>query len=122
MNDLRNIPQVDKIIKNEAFLGLDTSLVTMLARQILDEIRAKILNENASFESEEIINLILDEYYKFNEASLQRVLNLTGVTIHTNLARSVIDKEILKRATPVITGYSNLEYNLNPGSRGNRYD
>ena len=54
MNDLRNIPQVDKIIKNEAFLGLDTSLVTMLARQILDEVRAKILNENASFSSEEI--------------------------------------------------------------------
>ena len=58
MNDLRNIPQVDKIIKNEAFWGLDTSLVTMLARQILDEVRAKILNENASFESEEIINLM----------------------------------------------------------------
>ena len=94
----------------------------MLARQILDEIRAKILNENASFSGDEIINLILDEYYKFNEASLQRVLNLTGVTIHTNLARSVIDKEILKRATPVITGYSNLEYNLKTGSRGNRYD
>ncbi len=83
MNDLRNIPQVDKIIKNEAFSGLDTSLVTMLARQILDEVRAKILNENASFSSEEIINLILDEYDKFNEASLQRVLNLTGVAIHT---------------------------------------
>ena len=66
MNDLRNIPQVDKIIKNEAFWGLDTSLVTMLARQILDEVRAKILNENASFSGEEIINLILDEYYKFN--------------------------------------------------------
>jgi len=48
LNDLRNIPQVDKIIKNEAFSGLDTSLVTMLARQILDEVRAKILNENAS--------------------------------------------------------------------------
>ena len=122
MNDLRNIPQVDKIIKNEAFLGLDTSLVTMLARQILDEIRAKILNENASFSGEDIINLILDEYDKFNEASLQRVLNLTGVAIHTNLARSVIDKEILSRATPVITGYSNLEYNLKTGSRGNRYD
>ena len=45
MNDLRNIPQVDKIIKNEVFSGLDTSLVTMLARQILDEVRAKILNE-----------------------------------------------------------------------------
>ena len=58
MNDLRNIPQVDKIIKNEAFLGLDTRLVTMLARQILYEIRAKMLNENASFESEEIINLM----------------------------------------------------------------
>ena len=55
MNDLRNIPQVDKIIKNEAFSGLDTSLVTMLARQILNEIRAKILNENASFSGEEII-------------------------------------------------------------------
>ena len=91
MNDLRNIPQVDKIIKNEAFSGLDKSLVTMLARQILDEVRAKILNENASFSVEEIINLILDEYDKFNEASLQRVLNLTGVAIHTNLARSVID-------------------------------
>ncbi|WP_103619361.1 L-seryl-tRNA(Sec) selenium transferase [Campylobacter concisus] len=122
MSDLRDIPQVDKIIKNEAFSGFDINLVTLLARQILNEVRAKILNENANFALQEIIDLILNEYHKFNESSLQRVLNLTGVTIHTNLARSVIDKEILSRATPVITGYSNLEYDLKTGSRGNRYD
>ena len=95
MSDLRDIPQVDKIIKNEAFSGFDINLVTLLARQILNEIRAKILNESANFALQEIIDLILNEYHKFNELSLQRVLNLTGVTIHTNLARSVIDKEIL---------------------------
>ena len=122
MSDLRDIPQVDKIIKNEAFSGFDINLVTLLARQIVNEVRAKILNENANFALQEIIDLILNEYHKFNDSSLQRVLNLTGVTIHTNLARSVIDKEILSRATPVITGYSNLEYNLKTGSRGNRYD
>jgi len=122
LSDLRDIPQVDKIIKNEAFLGFDINLVTLLARQVLNEVRAKILNENANFELQKIIDLISNEYHKFNESSLQRVLNLTGVTIHTNLARSVIDKEILSRATPVITGYSNLEYNLKTGSRGNRYD
>ena len=62
MNDLRNIPQVDKIIKNEAFSGLDTSLVTMLARQILDEVRelyrSQSMKENCEFIKESIIRML----------------------------------------------------------------
>ena len=57
MSDLRDIPQVDKIIKNEAFSGFDINLVTLLSRQMLNEVRAKILNENASFSGEEVINM-----------------------------------------------------------------
>ncbi|MGB2553970.1 L-seryl-tRNA(Sec) selenium transferase, partial [Campylobacter sp. MOP51] len=53
---------------------------------------------------------------------LQSVINATGVIVHTNLGRSVIDEEILMRAKDVITGYSTLEYSLESGARSNRYD
>ena len=53
-------------------------------------------------------------------SSLRRVINGTGVIIHTNLGRSPIARELWDRAAEITTGYSNLEFDLSAGERGAR--
>ena len=122
MNELRKLPQIDKFIKNERFFGLDTSLLTKVARAELESLRAQILGGKNCPEPGEIVQNTLARYEKASNLSLRSLINATGVIIHTNLGRSAIDPEILRRAQPVITGYSNLEYSVEKGGRSNRYD
>ena len=53
---------------------------------------------------------------------LVRVVNATGVVLHTNLGRSVLSERAALAAHEAATGYSNLEYDLLSGARGSRYD
>lgn len=122
MNELRKLPQIDKFIKNERFSGLDTSLLTKVARCELESLRAQILGGQNCPGLDAIVQNTLARYEKASNLSLRSLINATGVIIHTNLGRSAIDPEILRRAQPVITGYSNLEYSVEKGGRSNRYD
>ena len=122
MNELRKLPQIDKFIKNERFSGLDTSLLTKVARAELESLRAQILGGQNCPGLDDIVQNTLARYEKASNLSLRSLINATGVIIHTNLGRSAIDPEILRRAQPVITGYSNLEYSVEKGGRSNRYD
>ena len=122
MNELRKLPQIDKFIKNERFSGLDISLLTKVARAELESLRAQILGGQNCPGLDDIVQNTLERYEKASNLSLRSLINATGVIIHTNLGRSAIDPEILRRAQPVITGYSNLEYSVEKGGRSNRYD
>ena len=122
MNELRKLPQIDKFIKNERFFGLDTSLLTKVTRAELESLRAQILGGQNCPGLDAIVENTLARYEKELNLSLRSLINATGVIIHTNLGRSAIDPEILRRAAPVITGYSNLEYSVEKGGRSNRYD
>lgn len=122
MNELRKLPQIDKFIKNERFFGLDTSLLTKVARAELESLRAQILRGENCPGLDDIVQNTFARYEKASNLSLRSLINATGVIIHTNLGRSAIDPEILRRAEPVITGYSNLEYSVEKGGRSNRYD
>ena len=122
MNELRKLPQIDKFIKNERFSGLDISLLAKVARVELESLRAQILGGQNCPGLDAIVQNTLERYEKASNLSLRSLINATGVIIHTNLGRSAIDPEILRRAQPVITGYSNLEYSVEKGGRSNRYD
>jgi L-seryl-tRNA(Ser) seleniumtransferase len=54
--------------------------------------------------------------------ALKRVINGTGVIIHTNLGRSPLAGSAIARLTAIASGYSNLEYDLEEGSRGDRHE
>ncbi|AQW83378.1 L-seryl-tRNA(Sec) selenium transferase [Campylobacter pinnipediorum] len=120
--DFKDLLQVDKILNLEEFKLYSKPLLAKISRAVLDEQRKLIIQKKPSLSKDEIINEISQRYAEFQRFSFQKVINATGVVMHTNLGRSIIDEEILKRAKDVICAYSNLEFDLQSGSRGNRYD
>lgn len=54
--------------------------------------------------------------------SLRRIVNATGVVLHTNLGRAPLAPEAITAAEGALAGYTNLEFDLGAGERGSRYD
>lgn len=122
MSEFNKLPQIDKLLKRPEFKDKILSFITNFTREEIEFQRAQIALGKPCADIETIVGNILKRYAKFERSSLQKVINATGVIVHTNLGRSVISPEILRRAEPMITNYSNLEYSLISGARSNRYD
>ncbi len=87
----------------------------------LAEIRRRILDdEDYEFSPDEFRASCLNAFVSASSPSLRKVINASGVVIHTNLGRSLIAHEAVKAMSEVAEGYSNLEYDLKAGSRGQR--
>ncbi len=121
---LRFLPKVDQvlnILQDEA----PHILKLKAARLAIDEVRKNILSGKLSASKQELRDLVLSNAKKhlnrLNRPSLRRVINATGVIVHTNLGRSLLPKEAIDNIIEVSTSYSNLEYNLDAGKRGIRY-
>ncbi|WP_297518199.1 L-seryl-tRNA(Sec) selenium transferase [uncultured Clostridium sp.] len=124
---LRGLPKVDPILESKIGKELTKEFtrerVKLALRDSLSFYRDKILKK-------EIINIV-DEKEIIDKAksilkddfksSLKRVINATGIVIHTNLGRSVLSKKSVDAVCEVAKNYSNLEYNLKEGQRGSRY-
>lgn len=117
-----DLPKVDKIANLAEFKDYFYPLVLNLAKQIIEKEREKALLNLEYKDEQGIIEAIKSEYEIYENLELKPLINATGVVIHTNLGRSVINDEILKRAKKTITSYSNLEYDLKTGKRGLRYN
>lgn len=118
----KNLPQIDKILNDNAFKSHLKPVLAQISRAVLDKQRELLKSGQNAKDKDAIMAEISRRYDDFLRLSLQPVINATGVVMHTNLARSVINDELLERARGVITGYSNLEFSLANGSRSNRYD
>ena len=119
---LKSIPKVDKFTQNEKFDDLASSLVVSITQEVLQNLRENILkNEVESFTEDELVDAVLQKYNKLTKPSLQKLINATGVIVHTNLGRSLIDAKTFDKVKDIVTSYNNLEYDLAKGKRGERY-
>ena len=116
------LPKIDKIANAQEFQNCLRPQIIKIAQELIEEARREALQGGELASESEIIARIKSRYEKFQNLSLKPLINATGVVLHTNLGRSVISAEILTRAQKIITSYSNLEYDLSEGARGNRYD
>ncbi len=123
MQLLRSLPKIDKFITNKAFDTLSSSLVTKIAKEEIEKLRAKILSKEVdNFSEDSLVADVVAKYQSLLSPSLIPLINATGVILHTNMGRSLIDPVILQNASKVICNYSNLEYNQDKGCRGERYE
>jgi L-seryl-tRNA(Ser) seleniumtransferase len=123
MKKLRDIPKIDKFLNLPIFEGIQNSLLTSIAQNQIARLREDLLSKKReTFDEKELALEVKEIYEKAFESSLKPLINATGVILHTNMGRSVISQEILQKASQVICGYSNLEYDQKAGHRGERYE
>ena len=119
---LKSIPKVDKFVQHKAFSAMSAKLITKISKDIIQKLRDDILEEKATSVDENLlIEEVLKKYKEITSPSLQKVINATGVIVHTNLGRSLISPESFDRVKDIVTSYNNLEYDLEKGQRGERY-
>src|SRR5438477_4060864 len=108
--ELRDLPSVDELAR-----GSDDPLATDAARAVLARAREEI---RAGADPGDLAERVDQELGAVRAFRLRRVLNATGILIHTNLGRAPLAKTALERLSETAAAYSNLEYDLSAGARG----
>ena len=122
-NPLRELPSVDELAGSRELEALverhGRPLVVAAVRAALERAREDV---KAGFPAGDLVARTADELEARLRPRLRRVLNATGVVVHTNLGRAPLPEAALERVHEIAAGYSNLEYDVEAGSRGSRQD
>ena len=116
---LRDLPSVDGLLADERLVGEPHDAAVAAVRAVLERARTEI---RAGRPAGALVEAVLRELEEARRPRLRRVLNATGVLVHTNLGRAPLSDAALARVADVGGGYSNLEYDLERGERGSRQD
>ena len=120
---LRELPSVDTLLGEDAVRALaerhGRSLALAATRAAIDRAREELA---AGHEPGDLVARVEAEAEARLRPRLRRVLNATGVIVHTNLGRAPLPALALERVADAARGYSNLEYDLASGTRGSRQD
>ncbi len=127
---LRALPGVDRVIasaRQDAFFDpVPHTLLTQGVREVLSLLRQAILAGKEGLEAkdlamETILARVRERVGRRLSPRLKRVVNGTGVVVHTNLGRSLLPENAVDNLVALGSGYSNLEFDLSKGVRGSRY-
>ena len=127
---LRQLPAVDEVLRAPEVAALldfaPRGIVVQAVREVLDRWRRSIMEGNAPEGRREsitsrIVKEVREEVKRSLRPRLRRVINATGVVLHTNLGRAVLAGEAQEAVHMAASGYSNLELDLASGKRGSRY-
>ena len=126
---LRNLPSVDLILKTAEIqsAGRDFSLeiVTQIVREVKERVRAKIIKGeykdiDKAFISKEMVRQTAGALEELKRPFYQKVINASGIILHTALGRAVLAPEVLAEIQEELTGYSRLQIGLGSGQRSRR--
>ncbi len=125
---LRELPSVDELLSRPRLLELSESagrgVVTQAARIVLanlrDEIRSGTLAATFPLDAVAMEEKIFAEVNAMLTPSLRRVINATGVVLHTNLGRAPLSAGVAVQFAETAARYTNLEYDIESGGRGKR--
>lgn len=128
---LAKIPQVEQLLQEDKLQTLQRRLPRQVVvdgvRSTLQRLRKQILSSEEAWFPEDylqrgqIVQRVIDELEQMLRPSLHRVINATGVVVHTNLGRSPLAREAGEQIGDIASSYSNLEIDEGSGSRGHRY-
>jgi L-seryl-tRNA(Ser) seleniumtransferase len=129
---LRNLPSVDEVLRHSGVAGLLAEyprvLVVEAVRSTLSGERRAILEAPAgalrasdTTNIENIATRVQTRVLQISRPGLRPVINATGVVLHTNLGRALLSEKVRRAVNGVVSGYANLEMDLETGKRGSRY-
>ena len=122
---LRGLPGVDKVLSDERIQRLTSlyphELIVSIIREQLKQERQTISDGKIAHGIEDIVMMVEEKIGAVFASSLRRVINASGVILHTNLGRAPMSAEAVASMDAVSRGYSNLEFDLEKGGRGSRH-
>jgi L-seryl-tRNA(Ser) seleniumtransferase len=129
MVNLKKIPPVDEILLHEDVQGLlsrfNRDYVINLLRTVIDDIREELRSLPEEIErdliKQEVIKRLQKKVEQSARGTLEKVINGTGVVLHTNLGRAPMGERALNYMSAMAVNYNNLEMDLERGERGSRY-
>ena len=123
---LRALPSVEHLVQNvpERYAShIDRTFVTACAREAVQEIREAILAGKCAGTSqipEKVQQAFRRKLDRLLNRSLRPVINCTGIVLHTGLGRAVLSEAAVSHVQSILSGYCNLELDLDSGRRGDR--
>src|SRR5262245_46191486 len=122
---LRQLPSVDEVLRSpvgvELLAAAPKWVVLRAARAEIERLRKDLLAGRTSSAEPDAARL-RRAVAELRRPSLLRVINATGVVLHTNLGRAPLHPDVIARVAEIARGYSNLEYELDARRRGSRHD
>jgi L-seryl-tRNA(Ser) seleniumtransferase len=127
---LRMIPGVDSLIElakaDTFFDNVPKSVLVRSIRNVAEQLRTDILDDpqgitEAELSDSKVFHKIKKSVRQMMTPSLIRIINATGVVVHTNLGRSLLAEDAIANLLTLASRYSNLEFDLSKGARGSRY-
>lgn len=148
LQSLRRLPAVDVLLQMPAIVDaagdLPRPLVVDVVRELLNDVRTRLLAGEVTLDVEgrisngaavsrsakangqrleqQLAQAAVRRLHAARRRFLTRVVNATGVVLHTNLGRAPLSEAALQAVKDVAAGYSNLEYSVDAGRRGSRHD
>jgi L-seryl-tRNA(Ser) seleniumtransferase len=119
---LRQLPKIDELLKRSELCELSYPrwAVVEAARREVDDLRRAIL-DGKSEATDVDVEAVVRRTEELVKPSLRSLVNATGVALHTNLGRAPIPEAALQSVMEIARGYSNLEYDIEVGTRGSRH-
>ncbi len=121
---LRQLPSVEELLETpplkKRMAEVSHVMVTTSCREVLSKLRETILNGDSVPKLNEIISRVEKNLDSLLTFSLQKVINGTGVILHTNLGRAPLGKDVVTHLSEIAENYNNLELELESGKRGQR--
>jgi L-seryl-tRNA(Ser) seleniumtransferase len=129
---LKNLPKIDDVLlileKQGLFERTAKEIVKEVCRAVVGDLREQILSGAENLKEwrmppgEQVADRVRERVVLLHRPRLRRVVNATGIILHTNLGRSPLCPQAVAAIVEVSRGYSNLEFDLQQGRRGLRYD
>ena len=124
--NFRQLPSVDKVLSEGRIHQLERDhphdLLVGIIRECLESKRLSIASGKSGAPSmDDIVISVINALQALEKPSLRQVVNASGVILHTNLGRAPLSREAMTAIEAVSKGYSNLEFNLEEGTRGSRH-
>jgi L-seryl-tRNA(Ser) seleniumtransferase len=117
---LRAIPSVERILSAAAFAPLVSAYGRERVKDAVVEHLTTLRATRGAWDAAEAAGAIANTIAVATRSTLRRAINGSGVIIHTNLGRSPIHPDVWREASEIVSGYSNLEFDLEEGERGAR--
>jgi L-seryl-tRNA(Ser) seleniumtransferase len=118
----RDLPSVNKLLETS---GVKSLLAQHPRSVVLDAVRSTVEAARSAGggqrSEQQWVDTITSAVHEATRPSLRRVINATGVILHTNLGRAPLADSAIRAIEHVAEGFSNLEYDIDTGQRGSRY-